>query len=59
MIPTTPEVGALNFNLQSYNKSFVNFSVVVGAITLAYSSVSFGKKAVQYLNGESRLPTRK
>jgi len=58
MIPSLPEGGGLNFNLQNFNKSFVNFSVVVGAITLAYSSISLGKKAMKYLNNNCQLPNR-
>lgn len=57
-LPALPKLSALDFNLTNYNKSFVNFAVLVGALTLAHSTIVLGKKAAKVIAGKPKLPTK-
>jgi hypothetical protein len=57
-LPALPKLSALDFSLTNYNKSFVNFAILVGALTLAHSTIVLGKKAAKAVAGKPKVPTK-
>lgn len=56
LVPNVPSNKLLDFGLSSYNKSFVNFAVIVGIFAIAKSSVHLAKYALN--NKKNQLPTK-
>lgn len=55
-LPTLPSLRLLDFDLSHYNKSFVNFAVLVGVFAVAKSTFSLAAAALQ---PRARLPSKK
>jgi hypothetical protein len=55
-LPRLPSLPFLNFDLANYNKSFVNFAIVLGVVALAKSTLSLADSA---LASKPKVPSRK
>jgi hypothetical protein len=53
--PRLPSLRFLDFDLNNYNKSFVNFAVIVGVAALAKSTISLAGNA---LKSKPKVPTK-
>lgn len=45
-LPQLPSLKVLDFDLKDYNKSFVNFAVLVGILAIGKSTLAITKKAM-------------
>jgi hypothetical protein len=54
-VPTLPSLKLLDFDLTKYNKSFVNFAILVGILAIGKSSISLAANA---LKPKNKLPTK-
>ena len=49
-LPQLPSLKALDFDLKDYNKSFVNFAVLVGIVAIGKSTLALAKQAMKKPN---------
>ena len=55
-LPRLPSLKLLDFDLNSYNKSFVNFAIIVGVAALAKGTLSLAGNA---LKSKPKVPSKK
>ena len=46
-LPQLPSIKALDFDLKDYNKSFVNFAMLVGIVAIGKSTLAVARKAMK------------
>ena len=57
VVPVMQEKSWLNFDLGTYNKSFVNLAVAVGAIAVAGSVVKLAHGGLKTISACKKVPT--